>query len=218
MTAPIPPAGQPGRCLDAAPPLPPGAFLLPVAEAAQALIGAVLLVGGAGGLIVETEAYDRHDPASHSHRGPTPRNAAMFGPPGHAYVYRSYGMHWCLNLVCGNEPGAAVLIRALQPLSGLPAMRARRGGMAERLLCAGPGRLCQALGVTAALDGQPLHQPPFRLLDRAEACAVVAGPRIGITQARDAPWRFGLRGSRYLSRPFPETKARETKARQDNTA
>jgi len=212
MTVPIIHADQPGPCLDGAPPLAPGVFLLPVAEAAQVLIGTVLLVDGAGGLIVETEAYDRHDPASHSHRGPTPRNAAMFGPPGHAYVYRSYGMHWCLNLVCGNEPGAAVLIRALQPLSGLPAMRARRGGAAERLLCAGPGRLCQALGVTAALDGQPLHQPPFRLLDRAVPCAVVAGPRIGITQARDTPWRFGLRGSRCLSRPFSESRARQDSA------
>ncbi len=178
-------------------------FLAPVAEVAQMLIGTTLLVDGVGGLIVETEAYDRHDPASHTYRGPTPRNAAMFGPPGHAYVYRSYGMHWCLNLVCGPEPGAAVLIRALQPLYGLATMQARRGGIAERLACAGPGRLCQALGITAALDGLPLDHPPFRLLPPTTPCAIVAGPRIGITQARDTPWRFGLKGSRYLSRPFP---------------
>ncbi|HEY0206626.1 MAG TPA: DNA-3-methyladenine glycosylase, partial [Acetobacteraceae bacterium] len=176
-------------------------FLAPVADVAQALIGGMLLVDGVGGLIVETEAYDRHDPASHSHRGPTPRNAAMFGPPGHAYVYRSYGIHWCLNLVCGPEPGAAVLIRALQPLHGLAIMQARRGTVAERLACAGPGRLCQALGITAALDGLPLDHPPFRLLPRTAPCAIVAGPRIGIAQARDTPWRFGLKGSRYLSRP-----------------
>lgn len=182
-------------------------FLAPVADVAQALVGATLLVDSAGGLIVETEAYDRYDPASHSHRGPTPRNAAMFGPPGHAYVYRSYGMHWCLNLVCGPEPGAAVLVRALQPLHGLEAMRARRGGVANHLLCAGPGRLCQALGVTVALDGLPLDDPPFHVLARTVPCAVAVGPRIGITQARDTPWRFGLKGSRYLSRPFPRTAA-----------
>ena len=179
-------------------------------DVAQALIGAVLLVDGAGGVIVETEAYDRDDPASHSHRGPTPRNAAMFGLPGHAYVYRSYGMHWCLNLVCGPEPGAAVLIRALQPLHGLPAMRARRGGATERLLCAGPGRLCQALGVTAALDGKPLDQPPFRLLTAEAPTKVLAGPRIGISRACDVPWRFGLAGSRHLSKPFPAGGARRS--------
>ena len=190
------------------PVLPSSVLLLPVAVAAQALIGAVLMVDGAGGIIVETEAYDRHDPASHSHRGPTPRNAAMFGPPGHAYVYRSYGMHWCLNLVCGPEPGAAVLIRAVQPQHGLDAMRARRGTMPDRLLCAGPGRLCAALGVTAALDGLALDAPPFQLLAPAGPVAVVAGPRIGISRAQDVPWRFGLQGSRHLSRPFPPGAAR----------
>lgn len=178
-------------------------FRAPVAEVAQMLIGATLLVDGTGGLIVETEAYDRHDPASHTYRGPTARNAAMFGPPGHAYVYRSYGLHWCLNLVCGPEPGAAVLVRALQPSHGLAAMQVRRGGIAERLACAGPGRLCQALGITAAMDGLPLDHPPFRLLPPPTPCAIVTGPRIGITQARDTPWRFGLKGSRYLSRSFP---------------
>jgi DNA-3-methyladenine glycosylase len=198
--APDAPNQPAGTC--AAPSLMPE-FLAPVAEAAQMLIGATLLVDGVGGLIVETEAYDRHDPASHTYRGPTPRNAAMFGLPGHAYVYRSYGMHWCLNLVCGEEPGAAVLIRALQPSHGLATMQARRGDIAERLACAGPGRLCQALGITAALDGLPLDQPPFRLVPRMAPCAIVAGSRIGITQARETPWRFGLKGSRYLSRPFP---------------
>ena len=200
----MPPDDARDHCIGSgAAPSPAPDLLAPVADVAQALIGATLTVDGIGGLIVETEAYDRHDPASHSHRGPTPRNAAMFGLPGHAYVYRSYGMHWCLNLVCGPEPGAAVLIRALQPLHGLPTMQARRGGLADRLLCAGPGRLCQALGVTAMLDGLPLERPPFRLLPRAAPCTVIAGPRIGITQARDTPWRFGLHGSRYLSRPFP---------------
>lgn len=178
-------------------------FSAPVADLAQALIGATLLVDGVGGLIVETEAYDRPDPASHSYRGPTSRNAAMFGPPGHAYVYRSYGMHWCLNLVGGPDQGAAVLLRALRPLHGLDAMRTRRGAVSDRLLCAGPGRLCQALGVTVALDGLPLDRLPFHLLARTAACAVVAGPRIGISRAKDTPWRFGLQGSRYLSRPFP---------------
>ncbi len=189
-------------CSQEAPFLNPS-FSAPVADLAQALIGATLLVDSVGGMIVETEAYDRHDPASHSYRGPTPRNAAMFGLPGHAYVYRSYGMHWCLNLVGGPDRGAAVLLRALRPLHGLDAMRTRRGAVADRLLCAGPGRLCQALGVTVALDGLLLDRLPFHLLARTAACAVVAGPRIGISRAKDTPWRFGLRGSRYLSRPFP---------------
>jgi len=132
--------------------LPPDFFLRPVPAVAHDLVGATLLVDGVGGLVVETEAYDRHDPASHSAAGPTARNAAMFGPPGHAYVYRSYGLHWCLNLVCGDAPGAAVLIRAIEPRHGLAEMRARRGPLADRLLCSGPGRLCQALGVGHALD------------------------------------------------------------------
>ncbi len=181
--------------------LPPGFLLRPVADVARDLVGATLLVAGTGGLVVETEAYDRGDPASHSAAGLTARNAAMFGPPGHAYVYRSYGLHWCLNLVCGEAPGAAVLIRALEPRHGLPEMRARRGPLAERLLCSGPGRLCQALGVTRDLDGAPLDSAPFRLDPRDAPVAVLAGPRIGITRGTATPWRFCLAGSRFLSRP-----------------
>ena len=175
---------------------------------AERLIGVTLLVDGVGGVIVETEAYDQHDAASHSFRGPTPRNAAMFGPPGHAYVYRSYGIHWCLNVVCREAGhGAGVLIRALAPTEGLAAMSERRGMDDARLLCSGPGRLCQALGVTRALDGLPLDAPPFRLLAAtapatAPTAAVLRGPRIGLTKAAEVPWRFGLAGSGFVSRPF----------------
>jgi len=178
-------------------------FNRPVDEVARQLIGATLKVEGLGGLIVETEAYDGEDPASHSFSGPTLRNRAMFGPPGHAYVYRSYGIHWCFNLVCREAGhGAGVLIRALEPLWGLETMRERRGGLADRLLCAGPGRLCQALGIDGRHDGLPLDQPPFLLEPAATELAVVQGPRIGITRAREVPWRFGLAGSRYLSHGF----------------
>jgi DNA-3-methyladenine glycosylase len=179
-------------------------FAASSAEVAERLVGATLLVDGAGGVIVETEAYDRDDPASHSHAGPTPRNASMFGPPGRAYVYRSYGMHWCLNFVCREAGhGAGVLIRALQPTAGLDRMRARRNGVADtRLLCAGPGRLCQALGIDRDFDGLPLDRPPFALMPAEAAVAVVRGPRIGISKAVDVPWRFGLAGSPFLSRRF----------------
>lgn len=179
-------------------------FARSVHEVAPELIGATLLVDGVGGPIVELEAYDQEDPASHGFRGRTARNAAMFGPPGHAYVYRSYGIHWCLNLVC-DEPGRAeaVLIRALQPVAGLDAMRARRGVEAERSLCSGPGRLCQALGVTRDHDGLALDVPPFELHAREGAPEVVTGPRIGITRATELPWRYALAGSRYVSRPLP---------------
>ncbi len=170
---------------------------------AQLLVGTVLLVDGVGGRIVETEAYDREDPASHSFSGPTPRNRAMFGPPGRAYVYRSYGIHWCLNFVCREDGhGAGVLIRAIEPLQGLDRMRERRGLDDVKLLCSGPGRVGQALGITRELDGCRLDRKPFKVLARTGDEAIVAGPRIGITKAADVPWRFGLAGSRFLSRPF----------------
>ena len=178
-------------------------FLAPVAEVARSLIGVTLLVDGVGGRIVEVEAYDRDDPASHCFAGLNARNASMFGPPGRAYVYRSYGIHWCLNFVCAEEGhGAGVLIRAIEPLDGLETMRQRRGVLQDRLLCAGPGRVCQALGITRAHDGLPLDAPPFRLVAAAHAAEVLSGPRIGITKAMDVPWRFGLAGSRFLSRPL----------------
>jgi DNA-3-methyladenine glycosylase len=177
-------------------------FARSVHEVAPELIGATLLVDGVGGEIVEVEAYDHEDPAAHGYRGRTQRNASMFGPPGHAYVYRSYGIHWCLNLVCEEEGSAsAVLLRALEPTNGLDVMRVRRGREEERLLCAGPGRLCQALGVTGEHDGLPLDQPPFELHAREREPDVVVGTRIGITRAAERPWRYGLQGSRFLSRP-----------------
>jgi DNA-3-methyladenine glycosylase len=178
-------------------------FARDVHEVARDLIGSELTVDGVGGMIVEVEAYTPDDPASHAYRGQTPRNAAMFGPPGHAYVYRSYGIHWCLNLVCEDEGTAsAILLRALEPSRGVQRMRARREGAEPRLLCAGPGRLCQALGVTGAHDGLPLDRPPFALRPRRRDVEIVSGPRIGITKAVERPWRYGLAGSAYLSRPF----------------
>jgi DNA-3-methyladenine glycosylase len=172
-----------------------------VHEVAPDLIGVTLLVDGVGGPIVEVEAYDQEDPASHGYRGQTARNAAMFGPPGHAYVYGSYGIHWCLNFVCA-EPGRAeaVLIRALRPEHGLEAMRARRGVEAERALCSGPGKLCRALGVSRDHDGAPLDAPPFELLARSETPRIVTGRRIGITRAAELSWRYALEGSPFLSR------------------
>jgi DNA-3-methyladenine glycosylase len=178
-----------------------------VNEAARSLVGWTLLVDGVGGTIVEVEAYDHDDPAAHGFRGRTERNEAMFGPAGHAYVYRSYGIHWCLNLVCGpvGVP-AAVLVRALEPTHGLDAMRARRGLEDERLLCSGPGRLCQALGVTRAHDGLALDEPPFELRPPVAAVEVAAATRIGITRAADLQWRYVARGSRYLSRGLPRAR------------
>ena len=184
-------------------------FARSVHEVAPELLGVTLLVDGVGGTIVEVEAYDHEDPAAHGYRGPTPRNASMFGPPGHAYVYRSYGIHWCLNLVCEDEGSAsAVLIRALEPTHGVDAMRARRGTDESRLMCAGPGRLCQALGVTGEHDGLPLDEPPFELRPRDREPEVVTGPRIGITRAADRPWRYGIAGSRFLSRSFSAPRPR----------
>ena len=186
-------------------PLGRGFFARSVHEVAPDLVGATLLVEGVGGRVVEVEAYDAGDPASHGFRGETARNRTMFGPPGHAYVYRSYGIHWCLNLVCGREGvPEAVLVRALEPKHGLERMRERRGLEDERLLCAGPGRLCQALGVTAAHDGLALDEPPFALLATEDRVAVARGPRVGITRAADLPWRYGLAGSSFISRRFAE--------------
>jgi DNA-3-methyladenine glycosylase len=178
-------------------------FARSVHAVAPELVGAILLFEGVGGPIVEVEAYDHEDPAAHGYRGRTARNASMFGPPGHAYVYRSYGIHWCLNLVCDEEGRAeAVLVRALEPTRGLALMRERRGLENERLLCAGPGRLCQALGVTREHDGLALDEPPFELRPREGPVEIVAGPRIGISVATDQPWRYAAAGSRYLSRPL----------------
>ena len=180
-----------------------GFFDRSVHEVAPELIGATLLVNGAGGMIVEVEAYHHTDPAAHSYRGPTERNRVMFGPPGFAYVYRSYGIHWCLNFVCEEEGSAsAVLIRALAPTAGLPTMRRRRGLSDERLLCSGPGKLTEALGVTIRHNALPLDRAPFELRGRSEKPDIAVGPRIGITKAIDHPWRYGLRGSPFLSRPF----------------
>ena len=176
-----------------------------VHEVAPHLIGATLLVEGVGGIIVEVEAYHHTEPAAHSFRGPTPRNSVMFGPPGFSYVYRSYGIHWCLNFVCEEEGSAsAVLIRALEPTHGLAAMRRRRGLDDERALCSGPGKLCEALGVTIAHSELPLDRPPIALHARIGKPDIVAGVRIGITKAVDLPWRYGLKGSKFLSKRFPD--------------
>ena len=175
-----------------------------VHESARALVGWTLVVDGVGGVIVETESDADDDPASHSYRGRTPRNASMFGQPGRLYIYRSYGIHWCANVVCGEEGvGAAVLLRALEPRLGLEEMRARRGVDDPRLLCSGPGRLTQALGLTGDHDGLPLDRPPLRLLEPPEPVDVTAGPRVGLTQAGDLPWRYVLTGSAFTSRPPP---------------
>ena len=179
-----------------------GFFSRSAPQVARDLIGARLLRDGVGGDIIEAEAYEREDAASHSFRGETRRNRAMFGLPGSVYVYRSYGIHWCLNFVC--LPGSAVLIRALEPRCGLDAMRLRRGLDDAGRLCAGPGRLCEALAIDGSMDGLPLGRPPFELIlpDR-QAAGIAVGPRIGITRDVERPWRFGLAGSPFLSRRFP---------------
>jgi DNA-3-methyladenine glycosylase len=190
-------------------------FDRPVLEVAPELIGATLLVNGAGGRIVEVEAYHHTEPAAHSYGGQTTRNAVMFGPAGYAYVYRSYGIHWCLNFVCEGEGSAsAVLIRALEPMAGIAAMRRRRGLPGPRALCSGPGKLCEALGVSIRHNGLPLDRPPFEIRARAEAADIAVGPRIGITKAVDYPWRFGLKGSPFLSKPFPDAVARPLSSRR----
>ena len=174
-----------------------------VHKVAPDLIGATLLVNGVGGIIVEVEAYHHTDPAAHSFRGPTPRNRVMFGPPGFAYVYRSYGIHWCVNFVCEQEGSAsAVLIRALKPTHGLAAMRRRRHLVDERSLCSGPGKLTEALGITDKHSGLALDAPPIALHAHATRPEIAAGVRIGITKAVELPWRYGLKGSRFLSKPF----------------
>jgi DNA-3-methyladenine glycosylase len=185
--------------------LPADFFARDAVTVARELIGCRLRIRGAGGMIVETEAYRPDDPASHSFGGETARNRAMFGPPAHLYVYRSYGVHWCLNLVCAR--GEAVLLRAIRPEFGLEAMAGRRGRSDSRALCSGPGKLCQALGVNGKDDGAPLGIGAIALhaAEKGADLPVIAGPRIGISRAVELPWRFGLKGSPYLSRPFPAT-------------
>src|SRR5438105_3370588 len=178
-------------------------FARSVHEVAPDLIGATLLVDGVGGIIVEVEAYHHSEPAAHSFNGPTPRNLVMFGPPGFSYVYRSYGIHWCVNFVCEKEGEAsAVLIRALEPTHGIAAMRRRRGLDDERLLCSGPGRLTEALGITHHHNGMPLDASPLALHTRPKKPDIVAGLRIGLTKAVELPWRYGVKGSKFLSKPF----------------
>ncbi len=178
-------------------------------DVAADIIGCTISFGGAGGVIVEAEAYGQRDPASHSFRGETPRCRSMFGPPGTIYVYRTYGLHWCLNLVTEPEGvGAAVLIRAIEPTHGVDRMRARRAGIDDdRLLCGGPGRLTQALAVDDSIDGLSLADAGLTIGERTAQLDVVGVPRIGISQATELPWRMVARGSRYLSRPIPRSSA-----------
>lgn len=172
-------------------------------KVAHQLIGVTFAVNGVGGVIVETEAYDQSEPASHTFVGPTTRNASMFGPPGCAYVYRSYGIHWCLNFVCQAEGhGAGVLIRAIEPVIGLQQILERRGVKNVRDLCSGPGKVGQALAIAHSYNGMPLSEPPFELIPAGKSVDVVSGPRIGISRAVDLPWRFGLASSPFLSKPF----------------
>jgi DNA-3-methyladenine glycosylase len=193
--ATLPPLGKP---------LKRAFFSRSVHEVAPDLIGTTFLVDGVGGVIVEVEAYHHTDPAAHSFRGPTPRNLVMFGPPGFIYVYRSYGIHWCVNFVCEKEgSAAAVLIRALEPTHGLAAMRRRRGVQDDRALCSGPGKLTEALAITHRHNGLALDVPPIALHARTGTVEIVTGLRIGLTKGVDLPWRYGLKGSKFLSKPFP---------------
>jgi DNA-3-methyladenine glycosylase len=178
-------------------------FARSVHEVAPDLIGATFLVNGVGGIIVEVEAYDQTDPAAHSFRGPTPRNAVMFGPPGYTYVYLSYGLNWCVNFVCQAAGSAAgVLLRAIEPTHGLAAMRRRRGVTDAKALCSGPGKLCEALAITKAFSELPIDRSPIALHARSGGAEIATGVRIGLTKAVDLPWRYGLKGSKYLSKRF----------------
>ena len=179
-------------------------FARSVHDVASDLIGATLLVDGVGGIIVEVEAYHHTEPAAHSFNGPTPRNMVMFGPPGFLYVYRSYGIHWCMNFVCEKEGSAsAVLVRAIEPTHGIPAMRRRRGLHDDRMLSSGPGKLCEAMAVTGKHNGLALDTPPIAIYARTRKPEIVSGIRIGITKAVELPWRYGLKGSKFMSQPFP---------------
>jgi DNA-3-methyladenine glycosylase len=187
-------------------------FARSVHEVARDLIGCGLRFDGVGGVIVETESYERDDPACHAHVGLTDRTAPLFGPPGHAYVYLSYGIHSCLNFVCEPEgSAAAVLIRALEPRWGVERMVARRGRADERELCSGPGKLTEALGIGLETNRASLMVPPFELRERdpgsGRVVEVVTGPRIGISKATELPWRFCAAESRYLSRPLQAAAA-----------
>ncbi len=184
-------------------------FARSVHQVAPELIGATLLFSGVGGIIVEVEAYHHTDPAAHSFGGRTERNAVMFGPPGYAYVYRSYGIHWCVNFVCEREGSAsAVLIRAIEPTKGLVSMRRRRGMKNERQLCSGPGKLCEALGITRAQNALPLDAKPFQIFARAAPVKILKGVRVGITKAAEKSWRYGLKDSKFLSKPFSAASAK----------
>ena len=172
-----------------------------VHEVARGLLGWTFLRDGVGGCIVEVEAYSPDDPASHAFRGRTPRNGAMFGEAGTLYVYRSYGIHWCVNIAC--EPvgiGAAVLVRALAPTHGVVEMRRRRGDVDDRLLCSGPGRLTQALGIGAEDNGLSVLGPPFELEPPEKAVEVATTPRVGLTKGTELPWRYVVRDSTWVSR------------------
>ena len=179
-------------------------FARSVHEVAPELIGATFLVDGVGGIIVEVEAYHHTEPAAHSYRGETPRNRVMFGPPGFVYVYRSYGIHWCVNFVCEPKGSAsAVLIRAVEPTDGIETMRRRRRLEDIRALCSGPGKLTEALGITNAHNELALDAAPLALYSRMTSdVEVITGVRIGLTKAVDLPWRYGLKGSRFLSKRF----------------